>query len=323
MPAIRNDQPFPNDALSNMVSGNGSRSAVRLHQLRYFIAAADYGSFRKAAAALAIQESSISRRIRDLEDELGASLFVRYSGGVRLTVAGQEFLRSARHALRQIDIGVTKVAAVGRAEQGLIKVGIFSSLASGFLFDLLRTYAQRHPNVKIDIIDGSPPEHVAAVRNLNLDVAFITGMPTWDGCEAEHLWCEKVFLVLPDDHPLANKPDLGWADLASERFIVSDGAPGLEIHEYLVARLADVGRKVEIQTQQVGRDNILSLVAVGQGLTLTSEATTGARFPRITYRKIEGEVLPFSMIWSDRNDNPACRRLLSLARSMAGSTGRK
>lgn len=319
MPAIRNDPPSPDYALSNMVAGNGSRSAVRLHQLRYFIAAADYGSFRKAAAALVIQESSISRRIRDLEDELGASLFVRYSGGVRLTVAGQEFLRSARHALRQIDIGVTKVAAVGRAEQGLIKVGIFSSLASGFLFDLLRTYGQRHPNVKIDIIDGSPPEHVAAVRNLNLDVAFITGMPAWDGCEAEHLWCENVFLVLPADHPLANKPDLGWADLASERFIVTDGAPGLEIHEYLVARLADVGRKVEIQTQQVGRDNILSLVAVGQGLTLTSEATTGAKFPKITYRKIEGEVLPFSMIWSDRNDNPACRRLLSLARSMSKS----
>ena len=74
MPVIRNDQPSPDDALSNMVSGNGNRSAVRLHQLRYFIAAADYGSFRKAAAALVIQESSISRRIRDLEDELGASL---------------------------------------------------------------------------------------------------------------------------------------------------------------------------------------------------------------------------------------------------------
>lgn len=137
------------------------------------------------------------------------------------------------------------------------------------------------------------------------------------------MWRENVFLVLPDGHPLTNKVDLGWADLTSERFIVSDGAPGLEIHEYLVARLADVGRKVEIQTQQVGRDNILSLVAVGQGLTLTSKATTGAKFLRITYRKIDGEVLPFSMIWSDRNDNPACRRLLSLARSMAGSTGPK
>jgi len=315
MPATRNNQASPDHTVTNIVAGNGSKSAVRLHQLRYFVTAVDYGSFRKAAAALAVQESSISRRIRDLEDELGASLFVRHAGGVRLTVAGREFLHNARQALRQIDIGVTKVAAVGRAEQGLIKVGIFSSLASGFLFDLLRTYAQRHPNVKIDIIDGSPPEHVAAVRNLNLDVAFITGMPAWDGCEAEHLWCERVFLVLPDDHPLADKPNLGWADLASERFIVSDGAPGLEIHEYLVARLAGLGRKVEIQTQQVGRDNILSLVAVGQGLTLTSEATTGAQFPGIAYRELAGEVLPFSMVWSAINDNPACRRLLSLARA--------
>lgn len=315
MTAIRNNRASPDDALTNIVEGNARKSAVRLHQLRYFVAAVDYGSFRKAAAALAIQESSISRRIRDLEDELGASLFVRYAGGVRLTVAGREFLRNARHALRQIDIGVTKVAAVGRAEQGLIKVGIFSSLASGFLFDLLRDFGERHPKVQVDIMDGNPPEHVAAVRKLCLDVAFITGTAAWDGCEAEHMWCEKVFVVLPEEHPLADKPELEWADLASERFIVSDVAPGQEIHDYLVAHLAGLGRRLDIQSQQVGRDNILSLVALGRGLTLTSEATTVARFPGITYREIAGEVLPFSMIWSAINDNPACRRLLSLARA--------
>ena len=323
MPAIRNNQPSPDDALTNIVEGNARKSAVRLHQLRYFVAAVDYGSFRKAAAALAIQESSISRRIRDLEDELGASLFVRYAGGVRLTVAGREFLRNARHALRQIDIGVTKVAAVGRAEQGLIKVGIFSSLASGFLFDLLRDFGERHPKVQVDIMDGNPPEHVAAVRKLCLDVAFITGTAAWDGCEAEHMWCEKVFVVLPEVHPLADKPELEWADLASERFIVSDVAPGQEIHDYLVAHLAGLGRRLDIQSQQVGRDNILSLVALGRGLTLTSEATTVAQFPGITYRELADEVLPFSMVWSTQNDNPACRRLLSLARSMTGLAGRK
>ncbi|MEA3263519.1 MAG: LysR family transcriptional regulator [Pseudomonadota bacterium] len=323
MTAIRNNRASPDDALTNIVEGNARKSAVRLHQLRYFVAAVDYGSFRKAAAALAIQESSISRRIRDLEDELGASLFVRYAGGVRLTVAGREFLRNARHALRQIDIGVTKVAAVGRAEQGLIKVGIFSSLASGFLFDLLRDFGERHPKVQVDIMDGNPPEHVAAVRKLCLDVAFITGTAAWDGCEAEHMWCEKVFVVLPEEHPLADKPELEWADLASERFIVSDVAPGQEIHDYLVAHLAGLGRRLDIQSQQVGRDNILSLVALGRGLTLTSEATTVAQFPGITYRELADEVLPFSMVWSAQNDNPACRRLLSLARSMTGLAGRK
>lgn len=312
-----------NTSLADIVTRNVGESAVRLHQLRYFVAAVDYGSFRKAAAALTIQESSISRRIRDLEDELGASLFIRHAGGVRLTVAGGEFLRNARHALRQIDIGATKVAAIGRAEQGLIKVGIFSSLASGFLFDLLRVFGSRHPKVQVDIIDGNPPEHVAAVRKLYLDVAFITGTTAWDGCETEHMWCEKVFVVLPDDHPLIDKSELGWADLASERFIVSDVAPGQEIHDYLVAHLAGLGRHLDIQSQQVGRDNILSLVALGRGLTLTSEATTVAQFPGITYRELADEVLPFSMVWSTQNDNPACRRLLSLARSMAGPAGRK
>lgn len=323
MAVIGNNQTSPDDSLTKVVEGKPGTSAVRLNQLRYFVAAVDYGSFRKAAAALSVQESSISRRIRDLEDELGASLFMRHAGGVRLTVAGREFLRNARHALRQIDIGVTKVAAVGRAEQGLIKVGIFSSLASGFLFDLLRDFGSRHPKVQIDIIDGNSPEHVAAVRKLYLDVAFITGTTAWDGCETEHMWCEKVYVVLPDDHLLAGKPKLGWADLASERFIVSDVAPGQEIHDYLVAHLAGLGRHLDIQSQQVGRDNILSLVALGRGLTLTSEATTVAQFPGITYRELADELLPFSMVWSAQNDNPACRRLLSLARSMAGPAGRK
>jgi hypothetical protein len=66
---------------------------------------------------------------------------------------------------------------------------------------------------------------------------------------------------------------------------------------------------------------MLSLVAVGRGLTLTSEATTVAQIPGITYRRMAGEVLPFSAVWSARNDNPACRRLLSLARSIARSAG--
>lgn len=317
MTAIGNNRIWEVGDLAQIVQGRSKGSAVRLNQLRYFVSAVDHGSFRKAAAALGIQESSVSRRIRDLEDELGASLFMRHAGGVRLTVAGQEFLRNARHALRQIDIGMSKVAAVGRADQGLIKAGIFSSLASGFLFDLLRAFGTRHPNVRVDLIDNNPPEHVAAVRKLCLDVAFITGTAAWDGCEAEHLWCEKVFVVLPEGHPLVDKPALRWADLASERFIVSDVAPGQEIHDYLVAHLAGLGRQLDIQSQQVGRDNILSLVALGHGLTLTSGATTGAQFPGIVYRELADEVLPFCMVWSAQNDNPACRRLLSLARSMA------
>jgi hypothetical protein len=85
------------------------------------------------------------------------------------------------------------------------------------------------------------------------------------------------------------------------------------------SKTADLGHHPEIGLQYVSRDNLLPLVAVGQGLTLTSEAATVAQMPGVTYRPVSNEILPFSAVWSSRNDNPACRRILSLARTMARS----
>lgn len=196
-------------------------------------------------------------------------------------------------------------------------MGIFSSLASGFLSDLLLAYDKRHHRVRVDFIEGDPAEHIAAVRQLRLDVAFVTGTSAWLDCETAYLWSERIFVVLPNDHPLTYKGELAWSDLANETFIVSSSAPGPEIQDYLIQRLADLGYHPDIQSQYVGRDNLLRLVAMGRGLTITSEATIAAKIPGVSYRPIAGEMLPFSAVWSSKNDNPAFRRLLSLARAMA------
>lgn len=302
------------------LTGFGSNDVtVEIRYLRYFVAAAEHGSFRKAACVLNVRVSAVSRRVRDLEDQLGASLFQRHAGGVCLTLAGQRFLRRVRVALQQISDGAKDVAAIGRAQEGGIKVGIFSSLASGFLFELLRAYDKEHSGVLVELVDGNPAEHVLAVRQLRLDVAFITGTATWGDCETEHLWSERVFVVLPCAHRLVAKDEVSWHDLSGESFIVSDAAPGPEIHDYLVQRLAGLGHHPAVHAHYVGRDVLLSMVAVGRGLTLTSEATTAAQIPCIAYRPIAEEVLPFSAIWSSKNDNPAWRRLLSLARTMSRS----
>nr|ART39145.1 H256 [uncultured bacterium] len=101
--------------------------------------------------------------------------------------------------------------------------------------------------------------------------------------------------------------------------MVSEAAPGEEIHDYLVQRLAGLGRHPDIHQHLVGRDNLMQLVALGRGLTVTSEATTGAQFPGVVFRPIEDEVLPFCGVWSDGNDNPALAGLLDLARSMTSA----
>ncbi|QPC45252.1 LysR family transcriptional regulator [Kaustia mangrovi] len=293
---------------------------MELRHLRYFVATTEHGSLRKAAAALGVQESTVSRAVRDLEDRLGASLFHRHIGGVDLTIGGERFLYRVRIALQQIGSGIQDVAAIGCCENGCLRVGIFSSLASGFLAELLQAYDKSHPGVRIDLSDGNPDEHVAAIRQRALDVAFVTGTRDWSECETVTLWLERVFAALPKGHTLTRKEELDWSDLAGESFVVSNVAPGPELHDYLVQRLADLGHRPEINPQQVGRDNILSLVAAGRGMTLTSEATTVAQFPGVAYRPIAGEVLPFCAVWSPRNDNPALRRLLSMARSMSNGT---
>jgi DNA-binding transcriptional LysR family regulator len=148
-------------------------------------------------------------------------------------------------------------------------------------------------------------------------VAFLTGTAECPGCEDQHLWSERIYVALPTDHPRAGDVEVHFGDLTGESFIVSESAPGEEIHDYLVRRLADLGRHPDIHQQGIGRDNLMQLVALGRGLTITSEATTAAQFPGVVFRPIAGEILPFRAVWSPSNDNPAFHRLLNLARSMA------
>lgn len=285
--------------------------------LRYALVAAERRSFRQAAAELGVWESTISRGIRDLEDEIGVALFIRHPGGVTLTNAGRNFLRHARLAIGYIEHALKDAGAAGRGEVGMVRIGIFSSLASGFLADLLQAYQAEHPFVHLDFAEGGPAEHVTAVQHHRLDVAFLTGEPAAYGCEVARLWEERVFVVLPRDHSLVECEVITWDDLRDEHFIVSGANPGPEIHDYIVKHLADLGRHPCVERCGVGRDNLMKLVTLGRGLTLTSEATTGAAFPGVVYRPIEGERLPFSAVWSLRNDNPAFRRLLSMARLLS------
>ena len=291
--------------------------AIELRHLRYVLAAAERGSFRSAAKALLVQESSISRRIRDLEDDLGVALFIRHHGGVQLTHAGQRFLKQAQRALNQIESATVDAGLFGRGESGAVRIGIFTSLASGFLSELLREYVTQNAKVRLDIIEGSPSAHISAIRRLQLDVAFLTGRPHAENCEVSHLWNERVLVAMPKDHWLSSKRSVEWSDILNARFIVSELDPGPEILDYIVKHVADLGRRPDVNCIGVGRDNLMTLVAMGQGLTLTSEATCAARFPGVVYRPIKGEILPFCAVWSPANDNPALRRLLSLARSMA------
>lgn len=292
-----------------------------IKHLKFLVAAADHGSFRKAAAALKVQESAISRRIRDIEDQIGASLFVRRPDGIRLTLAGQRFIHRVRQALAHLREGAHEVATIGRAQHGHIKVGLFSTLASGFLSELFRRYDEKHAGVHVDFFEGEATDHAKAVRQMELDVAFVIGNSEWPDCDAAQLWSECIFAAVPQDHRLAEEADLAWDQLANQDFIVRDTGPGRQIKDYIVRRIQEIDADAHVEIQRVGRSNILNLVALKRGITLVSESESTIRVPGVEYLPVRGERIPFFAVWHPRNDNPAFRTLLSLAKSMARPAG--
>ncbi|MFG1412009.1 LysR family transcriptional regulator [Tardiphaga sp. 862_B3_N4_1] len=292
-----------------------------IRHLRYVIAMAELGSVRRAARALNVQPSTVSRRIRDLEDEIGAALFLRGHGGVSLTIAGERFIRRARRALNQLTYAAQEVGMVGRGQAGIVRIGLMSSMASGFIATLLDAYGADHAEVRIDYIEGDASEHIPAIQQNRLDVAFLTGTPAVEGCDVTHLWNERIYVAMSIAHEFAGKAEIKWSDLRGQAFIVSEAQSGPEIHDYLVKHLSEPSYSPDIQHHAVYRDTLMQIVAGGHSLTLTSEATVAAQFPGVVYRPLAGEILPFCAVWSPRNDNPAFRRFLSLAKVISKSCG--
>jgi DNA-binding transcriptional LysR family regulator len=294
------------------------QSRVELRFISYVIAAADHGSFRRAAAELGVQESAVSRRIRALEYQLKAILFTRSANGVQLTQAGKQFVERSKAGMAEITLAGAEAGAIGRGDNGELRIGIPSSLGSEFPAKLIRQFVMEHPTVRMTFVDGDLAKQVAAIRQFKLDVALVTGNVPWHGCTSQELWSERVFVALPENHRLIGAEALAWDDLADQHFIVSHAPPGLEWHDYLIQHLASPGHHPEIEYHDVGRFNLLSLVALGRGLTLVCEGIANAEIPGVVFRPIAHEQLAFSAVWLAENDNPVFKRFFDLGCAMAG-----
>lgn len=292
---------------------------IELSSIKLAMLVSEHLSFRRAARHVDLQPSTVSRRIRALEDKLGVSLFQRYTCGVRLTAAGQRFIDRAEVALSSLDFAIKGAAVAGRGVEGRLRIGIFSSLASHFPRIALATFVKRFPDVDVDVTEGAPRIHLAKVRERHLDVAWVAGKPTADDLDTAEFWRERIYVALPEGHVLACHDTIAWSDLLHEHFIVSREEPGPEIHNYIIRRLAKLGYHPSVVRYEVGRENLMHLVSLGLGLTLTSEATIATRYPSITFREIatREDILPFSAVWCPENDNPALRRFLAHMRAIA------
>jgi len=298
---------------------NSGTSGVTLALVRLALIVAEELSFQRAADTLGVNRSSVSRRVRSLEERLGLSLFKRSHTGVHPTEAGARFLTTAREILSQLDTAIETANITRTAAAGQLRIGILSSMASGYLRDLLRQYGTEFPEVELEIVEGDPKEQIAQLQRGEIDVVFVVEAPEVDGCQVEPLWTERFFVALPESHALGKSREIGWETLRNEHFIMRRCERGPHLCERVFRRLSAGGEHPKVRKLDVGREAIMHLVAIGSHLSLTSESTTATRFPGVVFRPIAGgdATVQFSAVWASGNTNPACHRLLTLARTQA------
>lgn len=246
-----------------------SRSIMELRHLRYFVMAAEEGNVSRAAARLNVSQPAVSRQIRDLEEELGVSLFERNPSGLRLTEAGETALVHAGSVLRAAGVleESMRAFAIGGSKVSL-RVGYLPTALPRFLAEGMRRFHARHPEVCVQIYEMTPSEQERALRGGEIDVGLI-GEPSPE-LKREYLATTihrtPVVAVVPDDHPLAGRKSIELAELEGDPFLSLDEREFPGRPDMLDVLFSRAGISPEIAIRAKGLSELLGLVGSGAGV---------------------------------------------------------
>ena len=293
-------------------------SRIPLVSLIQTLAVAEYLNFRHAANALGVSASSMSARVKTLEENLGVLLFERHARGVRLTEAGRYFVERVAIGIDQLDHAVKTAGMAASGQWGRLRIGVHALVPGSFLAELVGRYREAHPLVEVEMMEGTARDTVMQLRADQLDIVFLAGSPELPDCHSRLIWTEPLVVALPDRHRLAKQSAVTWADLAGETFLVRYGGTGPQAHEHIVSRLAGRWPTSSIQRFDVERGTLLSMVGQGFGITIVGAANSLLPTSGVVFLPFsdEPEPVPFSAVWSPFNRSAALRNLLTLASEM-------
>ncbi len=296
-------------------------SRIPLTSLIQALAVAEHLSFYRAANALGVSQSSVSARIKALEEDLGILLFERNTRGVRLTEAGRLFVERVSAGVDHLDYAVKSAGMAALGECGRLRIGVHGLIPHSFLAKLIGRFRETYPGMEIDIAESTAREAIAQLRADQLDIAFVVGNHDPPGCHSRRIWTEPLVVAMPDRNPLAARERITWAELADETFLIRPGGPGPQVYDHILIRLSGRLSAPSFLRVSVERASLLSMVGQGFGVTLLGEASSLSPVAGVGFLPIadEPEPIVFSAVWSPFNRSTALRNLLDLADEMRRS----
>jgi LysR family hydrogen peroxide-inducible transcriptional activator len=193
---------------------------MEIHQLRYFVAVAEEGSFSRAAAKVRVAQPSLSQQIRKLEAEIGQPLFDRLPRSVVLTEAGRCLLEYAQQILASIGDARRCVDELKGKIAGDVAVGAIPTIAPYVLPELVVTFQKHYPDVTLHIVEDVTASITRRIEAGELDVALASTCQRSPTLRVERLGNEPLLALVPEGHPLAKQSMITLDDLKSQRFLL-------------------------------------------------------------------------------------------------------
>jgi LysR family transcriptional regulator, hca operon transcriptional activator len=286
---------------------------MELRHLRYFVAVAEAGSLTVAAEQrLHTSQPSLSRQIRDLEDEVGARLLTRGARGIELTPAGRAFLEHARVVLSQVEAAAEAARRVAHPAKPCFAMGFLTGHEWTWMPEALRILRDELPNIDVMISSQYSPRLAKALLKGNVDAAFLRREKGVPELAYRVLVKEPLVVILPSDHRLAALKAISPGDLVGETFVtVSDTAPVLRvlIDNYLKRSGTNITPAHEADHLAMG----ISLIASTGGVGLLPAYAQNFLPSSVTSRPLKGDTPTIELVlgYKKSNQSPILRLLLS------------
>lgn len=297
---------------------------MELRHLRYFVAVAEELNFTRAAARLHIGQPPLSMQIRDLEEEIGTSLFERNKRRVALTEAGRRFLEHAREILVRAQVATEDARRAGKGELGELRIGFTSSLPyTTTLSDVLHTYRQDFPQVALSLREMFTGAQFEALQRGEIDVGFVRfrGLDVPAGIVTREIGRDALRLVVNAAHPLAGRAEVSLAEFRDEGFIAYPPDIGTGVPAIVDGLCRKAGFEARIVQRAREATTQIGLVASGLGIAVLPAPLECVRLPRVRYLAVsdEGAYLSLAVAHADRAPSPVLGTFLDVLERIAVS----
>lgn len=243
---------------------------MELRQLYYFVKVAKKEHVTQAAEEMHVAQSAVSRQIHQLEEELGAKLFLQKGRNLQLTAVGSLFLKRAEVILADLERAVVEVHEFLDPEKGEIRLGFPHSLGFSLIPEIVSAFRKKYPNVKFRFKQGMYPSLIRDVIKGDVDLAFVSPCPEHhEHVKGETVLTEELYAILPPGHPLAEEEAIDLIQLKDETFVMF--SPGYSLRPIVWDACLEAGFTPSIGFEGEETDTIRGLVAAGMGVSLLPE----------------------------------------------------